>query len=240
MEPRQTKTSPAKKKSRKAWYINRVSECRCVRCGAIDDRTRNGGVRCAECNAKSHVSKAKPLSDEQRNQKNAEKREWDQRMKSAHLCVKCGKMDARTVNGKSHCLQCAKALAKRKRDNWDFEHEKEVRDTRRANWIAAGMCSTCGRPKEEPERAMCLSCRVKAKMRNEKRKIKLGILPRGINGICFQCNKKKAIEGKKLCQECYDKRVAALAEVRRKRKEAREHEKANATGVDRGHPCQVP
>ena len=240
MEPRQTKTSPAKKKSRKAWYIKRVSECRCVRCGAIDDRTRNGGVRCAECNAKSHVSKAKPMTEEERIHKNAERREWDRRKKAAHLCVKCGRMDARTLDGKTHCLHCSKLLAAMARQTYDPEHEKVLRDTRRANWIAAGLCSTCGRPKEEPERAMCIDCRVKARMRKAKLKIKRGIMPRGVNGICYQCKKAPAIEGKKLCQTCYDVKIISLAKAHAKKKEVREREKANATGADRGHPCEVP
>ena len=51
-------------------------------------------------------------------------------------------------------------------------------------------------------RTSCFKCSEKERLRRERR----GISPR-MSGICYQCNKKPCIEGKKLCQECYDKKV---------------------------------
>jgi hypothetical protein len=57
---------------------------------------------------------------------------------------------------------------------------------------------------------MCAACKVKHKLRKAKHQINHGWLPRGANGKCYQCNRAPAIEGKKLCQECYDKKIITL------------------------------
>ena len=44
--------------------------------------------------------------------------------------------------------------------------------------------------------------------------------PRGGNGICWQCNKLPALEGKRLCPFCYEKNVAvAMKNLEKSRKE---------------------
>ena len=37
--------------------------------------------------------------------------------------------------------------------------------------------------------------------------------PRGGNGICWQCNKRTKLDGKKLCQICYEKKVNLVASI---------------------------
>ena len=212
MSERTLKTPPKKRASSKRRYMKMLVEGRCVNCGAVDDFTRQGRSRCAVCNAKHHRPAKKAMTPEQRQTDNANKREWAQMRKAAHVCVDCGKQDKRTLDGKCQCLQCAKKRADRRRELRDPQHDKELRAARKAKWKAAGLCTTCGQPKEEADKAMCATCKVKFKLRKAKQKIKEGKLPRGANGKCYQCNRAPAIEGKRLCQACYDKKIETLRE----------------------------
>ena len=180
-------------------------------CGKADARTANGGARCAECNAKAHKDqKPRNRTRQQLDEENTNKREWAHMRKAAHLCIECGTKDSRTINGKCQCLQCAKKRADQRREAWDYDHQKELRDARTARWKAAGLCSNCGGPREDETKAMCAVCRLKYRLRNARKKIEQGKLPRGANGRCFQCNRAPAIEGKKLCRECYAKKVETI------------------------------
>lgn len=208
----------AKKKREKRYYMKKRAEGRCVKCGKVDERTTGGGARCAECNAKAHENrKPHTRSEEQRQRENADKRDWAKLRLDHQLCVDCGKKDARTLSGKRQCLQCAKKCADRQKETWDYAHEKELRDARRERWIAAGLCSKCGHPKEEPERALCIDCRVKARLRKKRNKIKNGWKPRGYGGKCYQCNRAVAMAGKKLCPACYEKKIETLRAVAARR-----------------------
>ena len=221
MAERQRKTPAATLAKNKRHYLKMLAEGRCCQCGKADDRTREGRAKCAACNAKNHSKPKKPLTQEQRDAGNTTKREWEKMRKDAHLCVVCGRKDARTINGRIHCLQCAKRRAECARKRRNKKHAQELREARVARWKAAGLCSTCGGKKEEPDKAMCIDCRVRAKLRKARHKISNGWLPRGANGKCFQCNRAPAIDGKRLCQACYDKKIETLREValRRNRKE---------------------
>jgi len=218
MSERAYKTPLHVRQKNKRHYMKMLKEGKCGRCGKIDDRTRQGRSMCAACNEKSHAQPKKPLTEERREADNATKREWAKMRRDAGLCVDCGAKDARTINGKCWCLQCSRKRSARARANRNPEHESELRLARKEKRIAAGMCSVCGKPKEEPDKKMCIDCRVKAKYRKEKHKINSGWMPRGVNGKCWQCNKEMAIEGKRLCQSCYDTKVEKLMEVVAKRK----------------------
>lgn len=198
-------------------YMKMLTEGRCVNCGEADDFTRQGRSRCAICNAKHQRPERKALTQEQRDAENANKREWARMRKDAHLCVECGRKDGRTVKGMCHCLQCATKKAKQARDNRNQEHDRELRQARKTRWKEAGLCSNCGGSREDETFALCATCRLKFRLQREKRKIKQGKLPRGANGKCFQCNRAPAIEGKKLCQTCYDKKIKTLRENSAKR-----------------------
>lgn len=203
----------------KRHYLKRLAEGRCVACGATDDRTRAGRARCAACNEKAHPKVHKALTEEKRAEENETKREWSAMRKSAHLCVHCGRQDKRTLNGMSSCLQCATKRNKRQRETYDKEHQKELRAARAQKKRDAGLCTECGGQKEDPNMALCCTCRVKAKLRTAKRKIERGWLPRGSNGMCYQCNREKVMEGKKLCPACYTKKIDMLRRNAAKRYE---------------------
>lgn len=204
------KTPEAHRKRNKRHYMKMLVEGRCVDCGKVDDYTRKGRSRCKICNNRHQRPERKTMTREQRDEENANKREWARMRKEAHLCIECGKQDKRTLNGKCQCLQCAKKKNDRRRETRDPAHEKELREARKARWVEAGRCSQCGGPKEEPDKAMCATCKVKHKMRKTKWQISHGWLPRGANGKCYQCNREQAMEGKKLCPACYAKKIETL------------------------------
>lgn len=210
----------AKRKREKRYYMKKRAEGRCIKCGKVDERTANGGARCAECNAKVHQNR-KPYvrSEEQRQQDNANKREWANMRKAYNLCVACGKKDAHTLSGKRLCLQCATKATVRQKQRWDYGHEKDLRKARKERWEAAGLCSQCGHPKEEPDRKMCIDCRVKAKLQKRRKDIREGWQPRGYGGKCYQCNKAQAMEGKRLCPACYAQKVEVIRGIVERRKE---------------------
>ena len=220
-------TPPSVKAKNKRHYLKMLAEGRCCSCGKADDLTRQGRARCAACNAKAHhkerKTKAQCIQSDQQ-EPYGTKREWAKMRKDAHLCIDCGRKDARTINGKCQCKQCAKKRADMSKEKWDAAHEKELREARKARWVAAGLCSNCGHPKEEPDKALCINCKVRAKMRKERHKINTGWMPRGANGKCFQCNRAPAMEGKRLCPACYEKKVATLRANSARRKEKKDEE----------------
>jgi len=209
-EKAERKTPASHLARNKRHYMKMLVEGRCVDCGKVDDFTTGGRSRCAVCNAKHKRPERKVMTQEQRDAENANKREWAKMRKAAHLCIECGTKDRRTISGKCQCLQCAKKRADRSRETWDYAHEKELREARVARWKAAGLCSNCGHEREDETKAMCAACRLKYRLRNAKKKIKNGWQPRGYGGKCYQCNRAPAIEDKKLCQECYDKKIITL------------------------------
>lgn len=194
-------------------YMRKVAEGRCTNCGKIDDRTLAGHVRCEACNIKAHANKVtKQRTEEQRLQGNKNRREWYHMRKDAHVCVQCGRQDKRTLGGMSTCLFCATRRNKQARVRRDTARDRELEMARKEKWVAAGLCSTCGREKEEPEMAMCIDCRVKSRMRYERKKLKKGWKPpRGSNGMCWQCNSVPRIEGKKMCPDCYAVKLRSIA-----------------------------
>ena len=203
--------SEAKRRNSKRLYIKRVEQHICVSCGKQDERTLQGHIRCEACRAKYYKGKYDPVARaskaEQVERENREKREWYHRLREADCCVDCGRKDKRTVAGRAHCLYCETRRLKWQHEHWDSEHKSKLDKARRAAWAAAGLCSNCGHEKEEPDKKLCCSCRLKERLKRERRKCEQGILPRGKNGLCYQCNRNKPMEGRKLCAECYAKKL---------------------------------
>ena len=187
-------------------YIERRFAGLCISCGQADDRTRAGHSRCQSCYDK-YTYNRKELPRERRDEDNAEKREWWAMRKKAHVCAQCGRQDARTITGKCYCLQCAKKKAESAKKSRASGRERELGQERRDRWREQGLCSCCGKPKNDDNYRMCIDCRVRAKYRKLKRKIARGWKPRGTNGTCYQCNRAPAMEGKRLCAACYAKKL---------------------------------
>jgi len=102
-------------------------------------------------------------------------------------------------------------------------YEKAARD----RWTSLGLCSRCGKPKDDPEKKTCLSCRKRSmiawngmgKEKREKTLEKQRIRMRKrleyikSNGICSTCYKNKCEVGKSSCKSCIPK-ILSRARIR--------------------------
>ena len=208
--------SAARKKWRVAYYQKRVDEKRCVQCGEQDERTLSGRVYCVKC-AAVHYKNPKVRTPEMRDRENADKREWARMAKAKQICVKCGRKDKYTVSGKNHCLYCSTKINTRSRELRATVKGDKLREqgkNRRAAWKEQGLCSCCGGKREDLKYKMCIDCRMRYKLARHKRERENGTAkkPRGADGRCWQCNRAPAMKGKRLCAECYTKKIKIIDE----------------------------
>ena len=97
-------------------------------------------------------------------------------MRDLQACISCGTKDKRTVNGYGLCVICAA-----KKRKWNKEHRDKAANSaymkaRRDKWREQGLCTYCGGKREEPDKMLCIDCRVKARMKRRKREYKkLGV-----------------------------------------------------------------
>lgn len=165
----------AHKRRNQRSYLKKVAENRCVCCGIQDERTLSGLRYCRECmeRHRANASPRKPKTPKQREAENADKREWRSELIRLHACISCGTKDRRTtVNGYELCVRCAAKKRKWQQDHKDLEKQREYAKARRDRWRELGRCTYCGGSKEEPDKMLCIDCRVKAKMKRIKREVK--------------------------------------------------------------------
>lgn len=132
-------------------------------------------------------------------------------LKRINKCTRCRKRDAYTLGGNSLCFDCTRELREinaRYRDSHREINNEKKREERKER-KESGCCVRCG--KKLPKNSRFINCdNCRARQRNYKRKydsMKGYNYPRGGNGICWTCNKKPAIEGKKLCEDCYQRHL---------------------------------
>lgn len=170
----------------------------CIYCMKQDDRTLQGNTACTICNDKNKISK---LSAKER-------------AISTFRCTRCKKQDAYTLIGKHYCADCMAKNAEQHRQSRSknpqkfAQQQKEIRERRLNN----RKCLRCGRdlPSGYNKKTcdICLSSRI---IKNRDKRVKEGVnYPRGGNGYCWQCNKNKAVEGKKLCETCLSDKMRAI------------------------------
>lgn len=142
-------------------------------------------------------------------------------LKRLGLCMWCGKEDAYTMSGRSMCADCCEKMkeshekfysnpenAEKKR-----QHARDVRRKRKEE----GRCVACGvKLPENYSYTRCNKCL--AKERGYDRKGKRNTDIRGTL-VCFQCAKNPPIEGKKLCKECYNKKLKILEKAHKRKAE---------------------
>ena len=159
-------------KRNKRAYQKKVDEHRCVTCGKQDERTLQGLRYCLECRDrhKANANPRKPKTDEYRERHNADKREWRRKCIELGICSCCGVRDKHTVEGHEFCSRCAARKNKWQREHWNKDKKSEYHKSRRDAWREQGLCTYCGKPKEEPDKMLCIDCRVRARMRYRKRR----------------------------------------------------------------------
>lgn len=131
--------------------------------------------------------------------------------KLGHYCVKCGKKDAYTLNGRAKCFECQeKANEYHRNKSYDKKYaakRKAIRDDRKSQ----GLCIVCGE-KAVKGRVRCLKHLCKDRQ-NHKPKELGRELARDL-GICMTCLKHPALPGHKICKSCYDKSFVSLEKAR--------------------------
>lgn len=146
-------------------------------------------------------------------------------LKELHICRECGEQDAYTLNGRTVCADCAAKLAEYKRKAYSVDGGQKNHEhckARRERLKAEHKCPYCGRDLPEGYAYItCEKCRAKMRIATAENRRKKGTSTREYrmrDGWCFSCNKRPALEGKKLCRECYDKRLPiALANLEKTR-----------------------
>lgn len=151
-------------------YMIKVRECRCVCCGRQDERTLSGRVHCRECFGKKQARRIQTKrTPEQQEIENESRREWEARRVELQMCAKCGAKDRNTVNGHRLCLRCAAKKRIYAANEYDPEKRSEYIRQRREQFRAEGRCTRCGGKREDASKAMCVDCRVRARMNRRRR-----------------------------------------------------------------------
>ena len=191
----------------------------CVECGKQDNRTLQGLTRCTECSerAKEYYKRCKEKNPDSFKNKNADKQKWRELLRKNHLCLDCKKMDAYTLNGRPKCAECAEkdALRHKKWRTENREKSKAISAEYHQRYINEKRCSRCGsKLPSDYFHKMCYRCRVECReYKDEQRWIKNpDRIKRGTPGICYICVKRPVMEGKKICQQCYDQRLPIALE----------------------------
>lgn len=135
-------------------------------------------------------------------------RENRQMMLKCHLCVNCGKQDARTLNGFTYCYECGEKHREKERQRRAKRREElnAQRRERYARYKAEGLCPMCGRKSDG--RVLCAWCRAK-----KAQKFQRTYEHKRVGNVCFQCCSNEPMDGKKLCKNCYEKNLVTLRKM---------------------------
>ncbi len=146
--------------------------------------------------------------------------------KSIGICVACHKYTA--APGRTRCEMCGAKEAERNKKTLDslsreekkelnkkhYEAKKKKEDERRS----MGLCVKCGRPQAGTSSRLCLEHLLKerrkcARQRQAKKMELSSHMDRNelpSYGICYKCCKNPVMEGKKLCEACYESNLRAI------------------------------
>lgn len=140
--------------------------------------------------------------------------EYRKKQKKYHICRDCGNQDAFTLSGRTYCAECAAKQAAAKREQRAKDGGKKNQEACK-KWrdknIAEHKCVYCGRPLTENYKyKTCEYCRAKMRKRLEEKRRQDGVMTwdmRCSSDYCFQCGKNPPIEGGRLCEKCYEKKI---------------------------------
>lgn len=90
--------------------------------------------------------------------------------KRLHLCVWCGKQDARTLTGKIYCFECNEKRREYFKKHYSIpdvaERTRKYRIERKRKLLEQGLCTNCGKRKIVPGKTVCPVCMAKNKSRS--------------------------------------------------------------------------
>lgn len=132
--------------------------------------------------------------------------------KKYHYCVKCGKQDAFTLNGRARCADCQEKANNFWRIHPEYNEKgktqhKEKYLERKEN----GLCVVCG-AKAQKGKVRCAKCLFKDRLAH---RIELNREMANDLGICVTCLKNPQFENYKLCESCYKKSLKSLEKARK-------------------------
>lgn len=178
------------------------------------------------------------MTDEQHKRKiecDRENRRWK---KERHLCIRCGKQDAYTLNGYSRCFECLQAHREYEKERWKDSNVREMKKERTKKLyderIKNRQCVRCGRGLSPYETTKhCARCRAKFRIQNDKKRIKKRILPRFLfDGVdrCKKCGKEEIVPGYKVCNKCLEDNRRAIQKALNTPREPNHFEKSIRSG----------
>lgn len=146
-------------------------------------------------------------------------RDYQDKLKKHHLCIRCRKQDSYTLAGRSLCFECAEYYRERQKTNYKQDREKvlSLNYEKRLECINNNLCSRCLKRKTDGIHKVCAVCR---QTQNAKRRAKTTYSP-GL--VCYHCH--KPLDGQikdnglpsKLCSSCYKKTVKLAIKNSKKR-----------------------
>lgn len=128
-----------------------------------------------------------------------------------NVCPKCGKQDSFTLSGRVLCADCADRASQKQRERLStpearkadsmkvMSYQNRLRENR--------LCLRCRKPLEpDTKYVRCPICRAISRNKRE---------PTWIDpDLCHACHKAPPIEGKKVCQACYERLCRNAAHAR--------------------------
>lgn len=134
--------------------------------------------------------------------------------RSIGICPQCGSNKA--APGRARCEECLaknaesanKYREQKPKNGGHSAYLKNLRTRRKQN----GLCIDCGKPICSASTVYCIDCRIKNRIRNERRRNGIKRPERHEYGLCYICGK-PSDEGK-LCGECYKRACGNLPHSR--------------------------
>lgn len=180
----------------------------CVTCGRVPPE--KGKSQCREC---LDISARK-------------KREERHMRKEMGICVACGK--ERAYDGETLCLSCKmhqRETESKKPKTEEQKQKQSIEDKEKYyNRKSLGVCVNCGkRPKQHGllcERCYSTILRRKSRIQND-----ITRSERPNYNRCYICGKEGLMEGKRVCEECYQTRLKSISSIMYLTKEEKNAEK---------------
>lgn len=133
--------------------------------------------------------------------------------KSMGICPQCG--SNKSAPGRARCEECLAKNAEsankyRKSRKMNVDHSTYLKNLRTSR-KQSGLCIDCGNPICSASTVYCIDCRIRNKVRNERRRNGIKRSERHEYGLCYICGEPTS-GGKKLCNVCYKKACNNLPE----------------------------
>lgn len=147
---------------------------------------------------------------------------YEECIRKACICHRCGRQDARTLIGKYYCFDCLEYQREASAKHYSKHHEG-VRERQRKTVHRKrefGLCVRCGSRRPTEGRVTCERCLAKERKRQAENRRRVMIQSREsirTMGICYLCCKGDVVEGRTLCADCLEKARGRIKELHKHR-----------------------